>query len=98
VNLSVTFLIVLLAICAINLLFGFFRVRFKRFTRPWGRCIYIPILINILVRRFILHWDWTAIPYLFTAAIIGHVLGGLWGKHHQNKREQYKNVISKSPN
>lgn len=84
---DVTRLSVSLVICVINLPFGFLRVRFKKFTRPWGRCIYIPILINILVRRFILHWDWTAIPYLFSATIFGHVLGGLWGKHHQKKRE-----------
>ena len=70
----------------INLPFGFFRVRFKRFTRPWGRCIYIPILINIFIRYVILDWDWTAIPYFASAAILGHILGGLWGTHHQNKQ------------
>ena len=79
------YLAVSLAIFVINLPFGFFRVRFKKFTRPWGRCIYIPILINIILRRFILHWDWTAIPYLFTATILGHILGGLWGKHQGNR-------------
>ena len=85
---TATRLAVSLAIFVINLPFGFLRVRFKKFTRPWGRCIYIPILINIILRRFILHWDWTiAIPYLFTATILGHVLGGLWGKHHQKKVE-----------
>ena len=74
-----------LAVLIINLPFGFFRVRYKKFTRPWGRCIYIPILINIILRRFILDWD--GVPYLFAAAILGHVLGGLWGKRQQKKRE-----------
>ena len=74
-----------LAVLIINLPFGLFRVRCKRFTRPWGRCIYIPILINIVLRRFILHWDWDAVPYLFSAAILGHILGGLWGRHQQKK-------------
>ena len=76
-----------LAVLIINLPFGFYRVRYKKFTRPWGRCIYIPILINIILRRFILNWDWDGVPYLFAAAILGHVLGGLWGKRQQKKRE-----------
>ncbi len=81
-RLGVAFLIFL-----INLPFGFFRIRFRRFSRPWGRCIYLPILINILTRRFILHWDWTAIPYLFMGTILGHILGGYWGKHQQRKHD-----------
>ena len=73
-RLGVAFLIFL-----INFPFGFYRVRFRRFSRPWGRTIYLPILINVLTRRLILQWDWTAIPYLITGTILGHLLGGFWG-------------------
>ena len=86
-NLDAIHLGVSLAVLIINLPFGFYRVRYKRFTRPWGRCIYIPILINIILRRFILNWDWDVVPYLFSAAILGHILGGFWGKRLQKKRE-----------
>ena len=86
-NLDAIHLGVSLAVLIINLPFGFYRVRYKRFTRPWGRCIYIPILINIILRRFILNWDWDVVLYLFSAAILGHILGGFWGKRQQKKRE-----------
>ena len=89
-------LYVSLAVFIINLPFGFFRVRYKRFTRPWGRCIYIPILINIILRRFILHWDWDGVLYLFSAAILGHILGGLWGRHQQKKREAMSELSPES--
>jgi hypothetical protein len=85
-----------LAVLIINLPFGFFRVRYKRFTRPWGRCIYIPILINIILRRFILHWDWDGVLYLFSAATLGHILGGLWGRHQQKKREAMSELSPES--
>ena len=79
IGLDVPRLGVAILIFLINLPFGYYRVRFRRFSRPWGRTIYLPILINVLTRRFILHWDWTAIPYLFTGTILGHLLGGLSG-------------------
>ena len=79
-RLGVAFLIFL-----INLPFGFYRVRFRRFSRPWGRSIYLPILINVLTRRLILQWDWGAIPYLFTGTVLGHLLGGFWGRKRKNK-------------
>jgi hypothetical protein len=96
VNLDAMLLGVSLAVLIINLPFGFFRVRYKRFTRPWGRCIYIPILINIILRRFILHWDWDGVLYLFSAAILGHILGGLWGRHQQKKREAMSELSPES--
>ena len=76
---------VAILIFLINLPFGYYRVRFRRFSRPWGRTIYLPILINVLTRRFILHWDWTAIPYLFTGTILGHLLGGFWGRKRKEE-------------
>ena len=58
--------------------FGFFRVRYGKFSRPWSRCLYIPIVLNIVVRRFVLHWDWkTAIIHLWPATLLAHILGGI---------------------
>ncbi len=64
--------------------FGFYRVRYKKFSRPWSRCLYIPIVLNILVRRFILHWDWqTALIYLWPAVLIAHIVGGYVGSRYK---------------
>ena len=41
---------------------------------------FLIFLINVLTRRLILQWDWGAIPYLFTGTVLGHLLGGFWGK------------------
>ena len=66
--------------------FGFFRVRYKKFSRPWSRCLYIPIVINIVVRRFLLNWEWqTAIVYLWPATLIAHILGGYIGSHYKTR-------------
>ncbi len=64
--------------------FGFFRVRYKKFSRPWSRCLYIPITLNFVVRRFILDWEWqTAMMYLWPATLLAHILGGYIG--YRNK-------------
>ena len=79
-------LLISLAAFVIHFTFGFFRGQFKRFSRPWGRCLYIPIVINIVVRRFILHWEWqTAMVYLWPATIIAHILGGFLGARYRNR-------------
>ena len=79
-------LLISFAAFVIHFIFGFFRVRFKRFSRPWSRCLYIPIVINIVVRRFLLDWDWqTAVVYLWPATLIAHILGGFLGARYRNR-------------
>ncbi len=69
----------------IHVPFGFLRVRYKKFSRPWGRCLYIPIMLNIIARRFILNWDWkTAIVYLWTATLLAHIIAGYWGSQRKS--------------
>ena len=71
----------------VHFTFGFYRVRFKKFSRPWSRCLYIPIVINIVMRRFVLHWDWqTAMIYLWPATLIAHILGGVIGARYRPER------------
>ena len=74
-NLIISFIALL-----VHFPFGFYRVKYKKFSRPWSRCLYIPIVLNMLVRHFILHWDWqTAMIYLWPAVLIAHILGGYIG-------------------
>ena len=81
-------LLISVAAFVIHFIFGFYRVRFKRFSRPWSRCLYIPIVINIVVRRFILNWGWqTAIVYLWPATLIAHILGGLIGADYKRQKD-----------
>ena len=58
----------------IHLPFGIYGARFKRFTRPWGRCLYIPILITIFIRRY-LAIGYGFVPYFIVSAILGQVIG-----------------------
>ena len=80
-RLGVAFLIFL-----INLPFGFYRVRFRRFSRPWGRTIYLPILINVLTRRLILQWDWggNSLPHSPEQSWVIY-LGGFWGRKRKEE-------------
>ena len=81
-------LLISVAAFVIHFTFGFFRVRFKRFSRPWSRCLYIPITINIVVRHFILDWEWqTAMVYLWPATIIAHILGGFLGARYRTNEQ-----------
>ncbi len=77
-------LLISVAAFVIHFTFGFFRGRFKRFSRPWSRCLYIPIVINIVVRRFVLGWGWqTAMVYLWPVTLIAHILGGFLGARYK---------------
>ncbi len=72
---------------ALHFTFGFYRVRFKRFSRPWSRCLYIPIVVNIVARHYVLRWGWeTAIVYLWPATLAAHLLGGFLGTRYRRYR------------
>ena len=56
----------------------------EKFSRPWGRCLYIPIVLNFVVRRFILQWHWqTALVYLWPATLLAHIIGTWIGYHYK---------------
>ena len=77
-------LLISIAAFVVHFPFGFYRVRYRKFSRPWSRCLYIPIVLNIIVRRFILNWQWqTAIVYLWPATLIAHILAGYIGSHYK---------------
>ncbi len=65
----------LVVVVATNIPFGYLRRGYKRFSRPWARTLYIPIVINIVLRRF-LGLAFKVIPFVVGAVIVGQLLGG----------------------
>ena len=63
--------------------FGFYGARFKRFSRPWGRCLYIPIVITIILRRS-LGIGYGFVPYFITVALLGQVIGKRFGRQQMD--------------
>ncbi|MGD0886062.1 MAG: hypothetical protein ABSA46_14550 [Thermodesulfovibrionales bacterium] len=59
----------------INLPFGFFRKREKRYSCKWFLFIHIPIPF-IIFMRLLSHLDFRYIPLFVTAAVMGQVWGG----------------------
>ena len=62
-----------------NIPVGFYRKRFTRFSRPWARCIYIPILANIILRR-LFGFGYIIIPVSVIALLAGQLIGARIGK------------------
>lgn len=57
-----------------NLPAGFLRGRYARFSRPWARCIYIPLIFDIMLRRLV-GLSYKTIPAIVFAVIIGQIAG-----------------------
>ena len=75
------FLTALFAAFSLHLIFGCLGVRFERFSRPWGRCLYIPVLLTIALRR-VMGLGVAVIPWFFLLALLGQALGRWIGKKH----------------
>ncbi|MEK7803553.1 MAG: hypothetical protein AAB251_04050 [Deltaproteobacteria bacterium] len=61
-------------ILAFNIPIGFYRKRFAKFSRPWARCIYIPILLNIVLRR-LFGFSYVVIPVSVVVLLAGQFIG-----------------------
>jgi len=59
----------------INLPFGYIRSKSTNLSRKKGRCIYIPILISIALRK-ILFLNYNVIPFMVAGTIAGQFFGG----------------------
>lgn len=59
----------------INLLFGFFRARTRKFSFKWFLCIHLPIPLIFLARTSA-HLGFGYVPFFVVAALTGQVLGG----------------------
>ncbi|PKL52610.1 MAG: hypothetical protein CVV37_00385 [Nitrospira bacterium HGW-Nitrospira-1] len=58
----------------LNLFFGYFRGKQKKFSFKWFLYIHLPIPLVVLARLF-LHLDYRYIPILLLAAIAGQIVG-----------------------
>ena len=63
-----------LLIMLVNLPFGYIRSKSAKFSRKKGRCIYIPILISIALRK-ILSLNYNILPFMVAGTIAGQILG-----------------------
>lgn len=57
-----------------NIPLGIIRSRYPKMSRPWARCIYVPILVNIILRR-ILGLTFKVIPLVVIALLAGQFIG-----------------------
>ncbi|MBI3753124.1 MAG: hypothetical protein HY266_03640 [Deltaproteobacteria bacterium] len=80
-------------ILAGNIPVGFHRKRFARFSRPWARCIYIPILANIVLRRF-LGLGYSIIPFTIMVVLAGQLIGARIRKGDTNNQYGERGSIS----
>ena len=61
----------------LNLPFGFWRSRVKKFSVPWFLAIHLPVPLVVLVRIFAgLGWHLITFPVLVGAFFCGQFLGG----------------------
>jgi hypothetical protein len=59
----------------INLPFGYFRRKTKKFSLKWFLCIHLPIPL-IFLARVTSHLSYKFIPVFVAAAVTGQILGG----------------------
>lgn len=59
----------------VNLPFGYFRGRSRRFSLRWFLCIHVPVLV-IFGARVFLDAELQVIPLLIVAAFAGQLIGG----------------------
>jgi hypothetical protein len=58
----------------LNLFFGYFRGRQKKFSFRWFLYIHLPIPLVVLARVFS-HLDYRYIPIFLLAAVVGQIFG-----------------------
>ncbi len=70
------FIIILICVLTfgLNVIFGYFRGKQKRFSFKWFLYIHLPIPFVAFARIFS-HLDWRYIPIFLVAAIVGQVFG-----------------------
>jgi hypothetical protein len=59
---------------ALNLFFGYFRGKQKKFSPKWFLYIHLPIPLVVLARLFS-HLDYRYIPIFLCAAVAGQMVG-----------------------
>lgn len=66
-----------LVIFLMNLPFGYWRVRTRKFTLPWFLAIHLPVPVAIGVRILAgVGWRLSSLPVFVGAFVAGQLLGG----------------------
>ena len=59
----------------LNLFFGYFRAREKKYSFKWFLCIHLPIPLVAFARLYS-HLDYGVIPIFLIVAVAGQIIGG----------------------
>ncbi|MCL4536110.1 MAG: hypothetical protein M1610_00740 [Nitrospirae bacterium] len=70
-----TVLLIILFAFILNIPFGYFRSRSKKYSLKWFIYIHMPVPI-VVIARLISHTDYKFIPLFIMAAVIGQFFGG----------------------
>ena len=72
---------VAIAVFLLNLPFGIWRARSRKFSRSWFLAVHVPVPGVIALRIFSgLGWRFVTFPVLVGAFFAGQFLGGLWSR------------------
>jgi hypothetical protein len=72
-----TLILVLTAVFAINVVFGYWRSNTKKFALQWFMAVHIPVPLSIGLRLEFLGWSWTILPFFVGAFLAGQYIGGM---------------------
>ena len=78
-NPLVTLAALLIFTVLLNLPFGYFRARTRKYSIPWFLYIHLPIPL-IIFMRMSFGFSWKAIPFVVLAAVTGQLAGGRLGQ------------------
>jgi hypothetical protein len=82
-TMSKTLIIVAATVFLLNLPFGYWRARVRRFSLPWILAVHIPVPFVIACRIYAgLGWRLTTFPVMIGAFFCGQLVGGLIADHH----------------
>ena len=59
----------------LNLFFGYFRAKVKKYSFHWFLYIHLPIPLVVFARLYF-HLDYRFIPVFLIAAVAGQIIGG----------------------
>jgi hypothetical protein len=72
-----TLILVLVAVFAINIIFGYWRSNTKRFAVQWFMAVHIPVPLSIGLRLLLLGWSWIVLPVFVAVFFAGQYVGGM---------------------
>jgi len=66
------------AVATVNVPFGYWRARTRRFSLPWFAAVHVPVPLVVVIRLLLgVGWRLSTLPVLAAAFLAGQLLGGL---------------------